>query len=301
MGSLTGLTQGRFPVHAKATYAGKLEKADQRRKIRQGANAAVVVEGDGERRGIDIFARKGAPAIAVNDGKIVRGSAAPSASGRFVKLLDVYGNTYTYGQPRQDRQDATRRRRSARPSARRSAASSGSTRPRRAPPRRRRRPPASAPAPAKEGRGAGQAAPVGERQDRRGGARQGAPVRPPGAAQRPGRRRRRPARPVPRDAARRLRAAGLRQEGLRLQAVPPGRPRDRRHRPRPHRQGQGRQGLPPALRDPARPAAAPRASTRSRSSTAGSCSSRPRSTAPRRRTRSSARTPRRPRSARSCS
>ena len=61
VGSLTGLTQGRFPVHAKATYAGKLEKADQKRKIRQGANAAVVVESDGHRRGIDIFAKKGAP------------------------------------------------------------------------------------------------------------------------------------------------------------------------------------------------------------------------------------------------
>ena len=35
VGSLTGLTQGRFPVHAKATYAGKLEKADQTRQIRQ--------------------------------------------------------------------------------------------------------------------------------------------------------------------------------------------------------------------------------------------------------------------------
>ena len=97
VGSLTGLTQGRFPVHAKATYAGKLKKADQRRKIRQGANAAVVVEADGERRGIDIFARKGAPAIAVNDGKIVRVGRSKRL-GRFVKLLDVYGNTYTYGQ-----------------------------------------------------------------------------------------------------------------------------------------------------------------------------------------------------------
>jgi soluble lytic murein transglycosylase-like protein len=96
VGSLTGLTQGRFPVHAKATYAGKLEKADQRRRIRQGANAAVVVEGDGERRGIDIFARKGAPAIAVNDGKIVK-IGRSKRLGRFVKLLDVYGNTYTYG------------------------------------------------------------------------------------------------------------------------------------------------------------------------------------------------------------
>ena len=97
VGSLTGLTQGRFPVHAKATYAGKLKKADQKRKIRQGANAAVVVEGDGERRGIDIFARKGAPAIAVNDGKVIRVGRSKRL-GRYVKLLDVYGNTYTYGQ-----------------------------------------------------------------------------------------------------------------------------------------------------------------------------------------------------------
>ena len=95
VGSLTGLTQGRFPVHAKATYAGSLTKADHTRRIRNGANAAVVVESDGHRRGIDIFARKGAAVVAVNDGRIVR-IGASKRLGRFVKLLDVYGNTYTY-------------------------------------------------------------------------------------------------------------------------------------------------------------------------------------------------------------
>jgi murein DD-endopeptidase MepM/ murein hydrolase activator NlpD len=95
VGSLTGLTQGRFPVHAKATYAGKLERADRERRIRRGANAALVVESDGHRRGIDIFARKGAKVIAVNDGKVVR-IGRSKRLGRFVKLLDVYGNTYTY-------------------------------------------------------------------------------------------------------------------------------------------------------------------------------------------------------------
>ena len=60
-----------------------------------GANAAVVVESDGRRRGIDIFARKGARVIAVNDGKVVR-IGKSKRLGRFVKLLDVYGNTYTY-------------------------------------------------------------------------------------------------------------------------------------------------------------------------------------------------------------
>jgi murein DD-endopeptidase MepM/ murein hydrolase activator NlpD len=95
VGSLTGLTQGRFPVYAKSTYAGKLEKADHKRRIRSGANAAVVVESDGHRRGIDIFARKRARVIAVNDGKVVR-IGRTKRLGRFVKLLDVYGNTYTY-------------------------------------------------------------------------------------------------------------------------------------------------------------------------------------------------------------
>ena len=55
----------------------------------------MVVESDGRRRGIDIFARKGARAIAVNDGKVV-GIGRSKRLGRFVKLLDVYGNTYTY-------------------------------------------------------------------------------------------------------------------------------------------------------------------------------------------------------------
>ena len=97
VGSLTGLTQGRFPVHAKATYAGSLKKADRKRKIREGANAAVVVESDEHRQGIDIFARKGAPAIAVNDGRVIS-IGKSKRLGRYVKLLDVYGNTYTYGQ-----------------------------------------------------------------------------------------------------------------------------------------------------------------------------------------------------------
>ena len=43
VGSLTGLTQGRFPVRAKATYAGALKKADRKTK---GTNAAVTVESD---------------------------------------------------------------------------------------------------------------------------------------------------------------------------------------------------------------------------------------------------------------
>jgi murein DD-endopeptidase MepM/ murein hydrolase activator NlpD len=92
VGSLTGLTQGRFPVHAKSTYAGQLTKKGN--KVTQG-NAAMVVESDGTRRGIEIFSKPKAPVIAVNDGKVVK-LGHNKRLGKFVMLQDVYGNTYTY-------------------------------------------------------------------------------------------------------------------------------------------------------------------------------------------------------------
>jgi hypothetical protein len=95
VGSLTGLTQGHFPVHARATYADDLseaELADRKRKH----NPAWLVQGSRQRRGINVYARAGAPVIAVNDGRIVR-VGATKRLGRFVQLQDVYGNTYTYG------------------------------------------------------------------------------------------------------------------------------------------------------------------------------------------------------------
>ena len=92
VGSLTGLTQGRFPVYAKSTYAGQLNKKGN--KVKEG-NAAMVVESDSARRGIKIFSREGAPVIAVNDGRVVK-LGQNKRLGRFVTLQDVYGNTYTY-------------------------------------------------------------------------------------------------------------------------------------------------------------------------------------------------------------
>ena len=92
VGSLTGLTQGRFPIHAKSTYAGQLTKKGN--KVRQG-NAAMVVEPDAARRGIEIFSRAKAPVIAVNDGRVVK-IGKTKRLGNFVMLQDVYGNTYTY-------------------------------------------------------------------------------------------------------------------------------------------------------------------------------------------------------------
>src|SRR5215210_141786 len=99
VGSLTGLTQGHFPVAAKATYADDISERDAKRlskRSRKKGNRALVVEGSKHRRGIKVFARRGAPVIAVNDGKIVR-TGRNRRLGRFVQFQDVYGNTYTYG------------------------------------------------------------------------------------------------------------------------------------------------------------------------------------------------------------
>ena len=93
VGSLTGLTQARFPVYAKATYAGALKSRG--RRAARGENAALPVESEAARRNIAIFARRGAPVIAVNDGRIV-GMGRSERLGRWIRLRDVYGNTFTY-------------------------------------------------------------------------------------------------------------------------------------------------------------------------------------------------------------
>jgi len=95
IGALTGLSQGRLPVGARARYGSRP---------------------DGTPRGIEIFAAPGAPAVAVQDGEIVRVGHSRRL-GRFVMLRDAYGNTYTYGGlkklapqvpvPKQTRQSAT--------------------------------------------------------------------------------------------------------------------------------------------------------------------------------------------------
>jgi murein DD-endopeptidase MepM/ murein hydrolase activator NlpD len=95
VGSLTGLTQGHFPVYAKARYADDLSEQAAQQRVARGRNAAVPVESSSTRRGIKIFARAGAPVVAVQDGKIV-GVGNSARLGRFIQLRDVYGNTYTY-------------------------------------------------------------------------------------------------------------------------------------------------------------------------------------------------------------
>jgi hypothetical protein len=73
--SLTGLARGRFPVAAGATY--------------RAAHASSR-----------IFARAGAAVVAVNDGRVVR-IGRTGQLGRYVRVEDDYGNTYTYARLKQ--------------------------------------------------------------------------------------------------------------------------------------------------------------------------------------------------------
>jgi hypothetical protein len=95
IGSLTGLTEGRFPVFARARYADDIAEQQLLKKVKRGENAANLVESSDSRRSIDIYAKKGAPVVAVNDGVIKKISKSKKL-GRYVVLQDVYGNRYTY-------------------------------------------------------------------------------------------------------------------------------------------------------------------------------------------------------------
>jgi hypothetical protein len=96
VGSLTGLTEGRFPIAARARYADDLAEREANKRVKRGQNAANVVESRDSRSGIDIFAAKGSPVVAVNDG-VVKKIGRSKRLGRYLQLQDVYGNTYTYG------------------------------------------------------------------------------------------------------------------------------------------------------------------------------------------------------------
>jgi hypothetical protein len=94
IGSLTGLTEGRFPVAAPARYADDLAEEQLLKRVSRGENAANLVESS-DRRSIDIFTRRNAPVVAVNDGVIKR-IGRNGKLGRYVVLEDVYGNRYSY-------------------------------------------------------------------------------------------------------------------------------------------------------------------------------------------------------------
>ena len=84
LGAITGLTEARFPVHAKAHFS------DGFPTVSAGASAAPK-----SLAGTTIYSEAGAPVIAVQDGQVVQIGDSPQL-GSFVSLRDAYGNTYTY-------------------------------------------------------------------------------------------------------------------------------------------------------------------------------------------------------------
>jgi murein DD-endopeptidase MepM/ murein hydrolase activator NlpD len=93
--SLSGLTQGHFPVAAHATYDDQVTAHDAK-KVSTGENAANPVVSNQNRKGLDVHARAGSAVIAVGDGEIVS-VGHNDRLGRYVKFRDAYGNVYTYG------------------------------------------------------------------------------------------------------------------------------------------------------------------------------------------------------------
>ena len=102
VGSLTGLTEGaHFPVAANARYSDELAARQALKNsttdTRVAGNAAEIISSSPTRRGINIFAKKGSPVVAVNDG-VIRKMGHSAKLGNFIVLEDTYGNRFTYAE-----------------------------------------------------------------------------------------------------------------------------------------------------------------------------------------------------------
>jgi hypothetical protein len=86
LGAITGLTEARFPVHAKAHFSDGFQTVTA-----STSNTTKSIAGT------TIYSEANAPVIAVQDGQVVQIGDSPEL-GRFVSLRDAYGNTYTYAQ-----------------------------------------------------------------------------------------------------------------------------------------------------------------------------------------------------------
>jgi Transglycosylase SLT domain len=92
--ALTGLVEGHFPVAARARYADDYVEQLARGRVGKGG-AAVAVDSNPREKAIAIYARRGAPVIAVNDGRVLR-LGRDRRWGRYLELQDSNGNVYTY-------------------------------------------------------------------------------------------------------------------------------------------------------------------------------------------------------------
>jgi hypothetical protein len=94
--ALTGLVEGHFPVAAAAHYSDGSIVALAKHRVTS-SNTAVTVDSNPNRTGTSIYAKRGSPVVAVNDGKIVKLGDSPTL-GRYIELQDATGNVYTYAE-----------------------------------------------------------------------------------------------------------------------------------------------------------------------------------------------------------
>ncbi len=88
--SITGLTEGaRFPVAANSRYADDVSE--------RSAKGNTDLPPSPTRRGINIYSKEGASAVAVNDGTIQKVGDSKEL-GKYVVLEDNYGNRFTYAE-----------------------------------------------------------------------------------------------------------------------------------------------------------------------------------------------------------
>ena len=93
IGALSGLVEGHFPVAAPAKYQDNAVTTLAKKHVKT-SNAAIPIASDTS-KSVSIFAKQNSPAIAVNDGKIVK-VGENATWGKFVQLQDQTGNIYTY-------------------------------------------------------------------------------------------------------------------------------------------------------------------------------------------------------------
>ena len=280
VGSLTGPDPGPLPGRRQGHLRRRLHRGGRQEgqtKSRGRVTRALVVEGSTAPPRIKIFARRGAPVIAVNDGRIVRigqhqaprpassSCRTPTATPTRTRTSPRSPSSYPAPKPRTTTQKQIAKElalpaKDAAPTAPASATTQTAT----------KRRPAAKPNRRASARQGHQASP--RRRSRASPTKQRLFAHP----QRPERRaRRRPPAGVPahRQASTAARASAATSRGLRPrpqgrqhQAPAPGLAHHRRHDPRPHRQDRQRRGPARAVRDPPgrprRPAHRPEADPR---------------------------------------
>ena len=93
--ALTGLVEGHFPVAARARYADDYVEQLAKKRVKQGGSAAIAVDSNPKEKAIAIYAKRGSPVIAANDGKVIK-LGRDRQWGRYLELQDSNGNVYTY-------------------------------------------------------------------------------------------------------------------------------------------------------------------------------------------------------------